>query len=505
MKYILNSQEMKHCDENTMQKRGMLSAVLMERAALSTAEAIMERYPDETTSVLVVCGAGNNGGDGIAVARLLFLKGYAVNICFVGNREKMTTETARQMQIAENYEVPFCDVADAFQKKWDVIADAVFGIGLCREISGKYADIIQKMNECAAYKVAVDIASGISATTGQVLGIAFRADLTVTFGFAKRGQLVYPGAEYTGSLLVADIGIDENSLLDIRPGMRTLEKEDLALLPKRTAHSNKGSYGKLLLIAGSEGMAGAAVFAAKAAYRMGCGLVRVATVESNRAILQQLVPEAVLAVYNDTTDVVKFVETQLAWADAVAVGSGIGQSALAEKMVKTVIEQNTKPCLFDADALNLISKNQEWLQQLTIEPVFTPHLGEMSRLTGTPIVEISEDLAEAALQYAETNHVVMVLKDARTVTATEKSGCFLNLSGNDGMATAGSGDVLSGVIGALLAQGMNRELAAAFGVYVHGLAGDAAAKKLGRHSMMASDIINGITDVLKEQEDTIEQ
>lgn len=506
MRDVLNGQEMKQCDENTM-KMGMLSAVLMERAALSVVKEIMERYPDDDTRILTVCGAGNNGGDGIAVGRLLALQGYEVGICFAGNPEKMTTETARQMKIAKNYNVPVLTPEEAFQENWDVIVDALFGIGLSREITGKYADIIKELNVYyeGAGKIAVDIASGISATTGEVLGTAFQADVTVTFGFEKRGQLLYPGAEYTGALKVEDIGFTTESLFDIIPGLHVLEKEDLDMLPKRTAHSNKGSYGKLLLIAGSEGMAGAAVFAAKAAYRMGCGLVRVATVESNRAILQQLVPEAVLAVYNDTTDVVKFVETQLAWADAVAVGSGIGQSALSEKMVKTVIEQNTKPCLFDADALNLISKNPEWLQFLKNGAVFTPHLGEMSRLIGTSIAEISKDLVVAALQYAQKNHVVMVLKDARTVTATEKRGCFLNLSGNDGMATAGSGDVLSGVIGALLAQGMLPEDAAPMGVYLHGLAGDAAAKKLGRHSMMASDIVDGITDLLKEQEDTIEQ
>ena len=506
MRDVLNGQEMKQCDENTMQM-GMLSAVLMERAALSVTEEILKHYPDDDTRILAVCGAGNNGGDGIAIARLLALQGYVVGICFAGNTEKMTTETARQMRIAKNYDVPVFTPEEAFRENWDVIVDALFGIGLSPEISGKYADIIKEMNDYyeGSGKVAVDIASGISATTGAVLGTAFRADVTVTFGFEKRGQLLYPGAEYTGTLKVADIGFTTESLFGMTPGLHLLEKEDLEMLPKRTAHSNKGRYGKLLLIAGSEGMAGAAVFAAKAAYRLGCGLVRVATVESNRAILQQLVPEAVLAVYNDTTDVVKFVETQLAWADAVAIGSGIGQSALAEKMTKTVIEQNTKPCLFDADALNLISRNQEWLQLLETEPVFTPHLGEMSRLTGTSIAEISKDLVGVASQYAQKNHVVMVLKDARTVTATEKRGCFLNLSGNDGMATAGSGDVLSGVIGALLAQGMRPEEAAPMGVYLHGLAGDAAAKKLGRHSMMASDIIDGITDVLKEQEDTVEQ
>lgn len=502
MKYILDSHEMKQCDENTMQRRGMLSAVLMERAALAATQEITKRYPKPETKVLVVCGAGNNGGDGIAVARLLFLKGYQAAICFVGNREKMTTETARQMQIAGNYGVPFCEAAEAFVQTWDVVADAIFGIGLCREVSGKYADLLGQMNELNAYKVAIDIASGVSGSTGQILGIAFEADLTVTFGFAKRGQLLYPGAEYTGELVVADIGIDEQSLFELKPQMRVLELSDLKLLPKREARSNKGSYGKLLILAGSAQMAGAAIFAAKAAYRMGCGLVRVATVEENRLILQEQVPEAVLAVYNNGTDVVEFVETQLRWADAVVAGPGIGQAKLSERMLHELLRQVRIPCLCDADALNLLANHPDWWSEIQTDLIITPHLGEMSRLTGQSISEIQNALVQTAVEFAGKHQITVVLKDARTVTAQKKGNCFLNMSGNHGMATAGSGDVLSGVIGALLAQKMEPAMAAPLGVYLHGLAGDAAVPKCGHYAMMASDIVEGIIDVLRKQEDT---
>ena len=225
MKYILNSREMKQCDENTMRRRGMLSAVLMERAALATMQEIVKRYPNPATKVLVVCGSGNNGGDGVAVARLLYLKGYNVTIYFAGNREKATEETKRQMFIAEQYGV---EISDEYPKDIvDVIVDALFGIGLSREVTGKYAEILQKMTEQDGYKVAVDIASGIFADTGAVMGTAFAADLTVTFGFIKAGQLLYPGAEYTGELKVADIGIDEQSLYEIKPELKVLETSDL--------------------------------------------------------------------------------------------------------------------------------------------------------------------------------------------------------------------------------------------------------------------------------------
>lgn len=503
MKYILNSREMKQCDENTMQRRGMLSAVLMERAALATMQEIVKRYPDPATKVLVVCGSGNNGGDGVAVARLLYLKGYNVTIYFAGNREKATEETKRQMFIAEQYGV---EISDEYPKDIvDVIVDALFGIGLSREVTGKYAEILQKMTEQDGYKVAVDIASGISADTGAVMGTAFAADLTVTFGFIKAGQLLYPGAEYTGELKVADIGIDEQSLYEIKPELKVLETSDLNRLPRRVNRSNKGSYGKLLILAGSKQMAGAAVFAAKAAYRMGCGLVRVATVEENRIILQEQVPEAVLAVYNNGTDVVEFVETQLHWADAVVAGPGISQSDLSERMLYELLKRIQVPCLCDADALNLLSKHPDWWKLVQSPLVITPHLGEMARLTGRPITEIRDRLVQTAQEFAMEHQITVVLKDARTITAQPDGQSYINVSGNHGMATAGAGDVLSGVVGALLAQKLDMYLAAALGVFIHGLAGDAAAERVGHCAMMASDIVDGLMDVLRKQEDTKRQ
>ncbi|WP_448915456.1 NAD(P)H-hydrate dehydratase [Eubacterium ramulus] len=503
MKYILNSREMKLCDENTMRRRGMLSAVLMERAALATMQEIVKRYPNPVTKVLVVCGSGNNGGDGVAVARLLYLKGYNVTIYFAGNREKATEETKRQMFIAEQYGVK---ISDEYPKDIvDVIVDALFGIGLSREVTGKYAEILQKMTEQDGYKVAVDIASGISADTGAVMGTAFAADLTVTFGFIKAGQLLYPGTEYTGELKVADIGIDEQSLYEIKPDLKMLEISDLNRLPRRVNRSNKGSYGKLLILAGSKQMAGAAVFAAKAAYRMGCGLVRVATVEENRIILQEQVPEAVLAVYNNGTDVVKFVETQLHWADAVVAGPGISQSDLSERMLYELLKRIQVPCLCDADALNLLSKHPDWWKLVQSPLVITPHLGEMARLTGRPITEIRDRLVQTAQEFAMEHQITVVLKDARTITAQPDGQSYINVSGNHGMATAGAGDVLSGVVGALLAQKLDMHLAAALGVFIHGLAGDAAAERVGHRAMMASDIVDGLMDVLRKQEDTKRQ
>ncbi len=505
MKFILNSAQMQQCDKNTMEGYGVPSAVLMERAALAATEEITERFPSPEARILLACGTGNNGGDGLAMARLLFLKGYTVQVLFPGNEEKCSPEAARQLGIVRKYGIPV--TADLTEENYEVYVDALFGIGLSREIGGNYKTVIDWLNGRSGMKVAADIPSGISADSGNVMGTAFRADLTVTFGFAKTGQMFYPGADYCGELIVKDIGIDELSLCGIRPAACTPEIADLSLLPARSADSNKGTYGKLLIFAGSRNMAGAAAFSAKAAYRTGTGLVKVATDAANREIIQTLVPEAILAVYDEKTDMEDFVREQLDWADAVVLGPGIGRSRRAKSLVRAVLGNVKVPCLVDADGLNILSKHMDWLPALQKERagkdgesgaafVFTPHPGEMSRLCGQSVDVIKSDLLNTAQRFADRNQVILVLKDARTVTAVPESMSFINTTGNHGMATAGSGDVLSGMIGSLLGQGAPADLAAALGVMLHGLAGDAAAEKTGRIPLTASDIIEGIREIL---------
>lgn len=498
MKYLLTSEEMAQCDKNTMEHFGMVSAVLMERAALAVAQEIQTAYPPDGQKVLIACGTGNNGGDGVAIARLLHLKGYQVTILFPGNIKKASVECKRQLEIAENYGIPMDDLLP--EGEWDIVVDALFGIGLSRTIGANYAALIDGLNQKKGFKVAVDIPSGISANTGAVMGIAFRADLTVTFGFAKIGQFLYPGADCCGKLITADIGIDAFSLLGYRPACVYPEPEDLSGLPQRSAHSNKGNYGKLLIIAGSGQMAGAAVFSAKAAMRMGTGLVKIFTPECNRTILQNSIPEAILSVYGENEDLEEQLERELDWADAAAAGPGLGRKPQAEQIVEQLLASVDIPCLLDADALNIISEHSEWLEHCNAPMILTPHLGEMSRLCRCGIPEIQADLAGTARDYAFSHDVTVVLKDARTVVADAQGQTCINHSGNHGMATAGAGDVLSGMIGALLAQKAEPFRAASLGVYLHGLSGDAAADCKGKRSLMASDIIDGISIVTKEME-----
>ncbi len=498
MKYILSSSEMQKCDANTMDGYGVPSAVLMERAAISAVKEITAACPDPRTHVLLACGVGNNGGDGLAMARLLYRKGYAVTVLFPGNEEKCSVECARQLAIDAEYGI--CIVKKLPEQDYDVIVDALFGIGLTREIGGIYRDIIESLNRKNGLKVAVDICSGISADTGKVMGIAFRADLTATFGFAKIGQMLYPGASYTGKLCVEDIGIDEMSLMNVNPLVRMAQPEDLDLLPERPDDSNKGTCGKVLIVAGSYNMAGAAAFSAKAAYRAGAGLVRVVTDDTNRTIIQTLVPEAILATYDAKTDMDSFVREQTEWADAVVLGPGIGRSRQAEDMVHCVLRYTGVPCLVDADGLNILSGHMDWIQESGAQIILTPHPGEMSRLLHTSSVgQIKTDLLGTARGFTDRFGTITVLKDARTVICTPDGDSWINTTGNSGMSTAGSGDVLTGIIGALLGQRVPAGRAAVLGVMIHGMAGDAAAVRTGKTSLMASDITDGICEVFRNR------
>lgn len=503
MRYIVNSREMKLYDNNTTEKYHVPSIVLMERAAVAFVEALREQSVN-LSDVLIVCGNGNNGGDGYAVARLLQLAGSRVTVVaadakHLQNASKATEANLLQKKIWQAYgndiltEIPT-------GKEYTAVIDAVFGVGLSRNIEGAYESLIAQMNDIKGVKIALDIASGISADNGSVLGIAFRADITITFAFEKLGMILWPGNEYSGKVILKDIGIDEHSFGERRPGVVALEDCDFADLPERKGHSNKGTYGKLLVVAGSVGMSGAAYLSAKAAYCTGCGLVRLFTPEENRAVLQAQLPEAIMTTYSSKKlDVASLVEA-INWANVIVCGPGIGSTDVAEQLVKTVLKNASVPVLLDADALNLIAKDCNVLLRPHTELVVTPHLGEMSRLSGDSVGYIQNHLIEVAEEFARQYNVVCVLKDEHTVTSVPYSQTYLNLSGNPGMATAGSGDVLSGVIGSLMAQGMQAKEAASLGVYLHGKAGDVMAEQIGIRGMMASDILEGIRRVTREIE-----
>lgn len=490
---------MKLLDQNTSTNFKVPQLVLMEQAAMCFVQELFAIVPN-CNKVLVVSGKGNNGADGLAIARLLYQKGICVELCCVKDMEeadgKCSNEFIVQEDICKAYHIPRRkDITNMIHETYDVIIDAVFGIGLSRNLNTFYCDLFDKINQMKGLRVAVDMPSGIDADSGQIMGCAINCDYTITFSYEKLGQLLWPGSEYSGRVICAPMGITKDSWLDKKPQTAYLENTDLSMIPKRPAHSNKGTFGKLLIIAGSMNMAGAAILCGKAAYRMGVGLVKVLTTEENRTILQSSLPEAILSTYGKKVEQDVIVK-ELKWADAVVIGPGLGMDVNARKLVDIVLSNVNVPLVVDADALNIISEDTSRLLLPHTDMIVTPHLGEMSRLTGNTVPWIQNHILDSAKDFASQYHVTCVLKDFRTIIANAYGPNYVNITGNSGMATAGSGDVLSGIIGGLVALGMDSEKAASFGVMIHGMAGDNAKLQKGEAAMMASDIIEGLCHII---------
>ena len=492
MIYLPTGEQMRRADLYTIEEIGVPSMVLMERAALEVVRCMEEEQLD-FRKVLVICGSGNNGGDGYAIARLLHLKGHDVTIFFAGNSQKRSEENVQQAKIAAHYEIPV--ITNLGTEEYSVIIDALFGTGLKREVTGHYREVLCSVNQMAGKKVAVDLPSGIHDTTGARMGIAFCADLTVAIALPKRGLFLQEGNVCAGKILTGDIGISSETFSE---GTVTFgyEKQDLFLgFPKRKKNSHKGSYGKVLMIAGSKGMSGAAYLSAKAAYAVGAGLVQIYTHEENRVILQQLLPEAIITTY-DTFDSEQL-EKLIQWADLIGIGCGLGKSDTAERVMQYTLKRALVPCVVDADGINILSKHMEWIEETNALIVLTPHMKEMSRMLQCSVKELIEQRMEKLHAFVERYKVVCVLKDARTLVAKEHQNTYLNLSGNAAMAKAGSGDVLAGVIVGILAQQCEPYTSACLGVFLHGLAGDMARDKKGAYSVLASDLVAEISSVLK--------
>ena len=499
MQLWVNAAQMKAADQYTIQKLGVPSLELMEHAAQACVQVLEDEKVD-LSHVCVVCGSGNNGGDGFAIARILQNSRYSVETFCVGNPEHYTEETQEQMHRLQEcggkitYGMPQED-------SYSVIIDAVFGVGLSRKVEGRYRQVIEQMNRMRGTKFAVDIPSGLSATTGCILGCAFKADYTVTFQLKKIGLELSQGRTMAGRVIVPDIGVSTDSICEDQEIVRTAGKDIYRkMLPDRPEDSNKGTYGRLLVIAGSKGMAGAAYLNAHAAYMTGAGLVRIYTSSDNREILQTLLPEAIITTYEEYNK--EELLSLLTWADSVCIGSGLGMSRLSEKILKTVIEYVKVPCLIDADGLNLLAENKNYLNQMAERRfVITPHMKEMSRLTGTPVEELKADRIQILKDFISRYRITCVLKDSRTLIASEEKGIRMNLTGNSAMAKAGSGDVLAGVISGWMVQGKEAEDAAELGTYIHGLSGDLAKFEKGVYSVMARDLIEYISKALMKLEE----
>lgn len=496
MKIALNSEMARFVDQYTIEEIGVPGVVLMEKAAMAVSEAVIKVIKEfnRNVRIAVVCGCGNNGADGIALSRILFWKGIKAEVIIVGDENKATSEFILQKTIAVNSQLVFGNISNI--KEYDIIVDALFGTGLSRAITGKYADVINSINDSDSYVISVDIPSGINASDGKVLGVAVKAQMTVTFGYNKIGMLLFPGRLYADKVIVEDIGFYPFAVKDINP-VKYLTDEDINEIPKRLDYSNKGTYSRTLIIAGSEDMSGAAYLSAAAAYRCGVGLVEIFSNENNAAILKTLLPEAIISGYNDENALDKL-ENKIKTADIIVLGPGLSTNRVAVDIVKFVLENTKTPIIIDADALNIISRNRSILKNSQSTVIITPHIGEMMRLADKSKEDILENLIFTATEFAKEYGVVCVLKDSATVIA-DMSGeeVYINTSGCSAMAKAGSGDVLTGVIAAMLALGLKAHRAAAMGVYIHGLAGENAVRNQSNHSMLASDMLNEFGEILK--------
>lgn len=489
---------MKAIDRYTIDQIQIPSAVLMERAAWAVTEEVIQ-IAAKKDRIWVVCGNGNNGADGIAIARMLTLLDYQVEIFLAGEPHKGTEEYQLQLKIAKNLDIPIRLSETVSKGRCDLLIDAIFGVGLDREIDGALKEQMSILTaQKPAFTVAVDLPSGIHSDTGQVMGIALRSDLTVTFGYEKIGTVLYPGRIYSGKVVVKDIGFPKTSLKQAQPDTYAYDRSDLLQIPARPPYSNKGTFGKILLIAGSHNMSGAAYLSALAAYRSGAGLVKIMTTEDNRVILQEQLPEAILVTFDPEKDLEepdhfrKMILEQCHWASVIVMGPGLGKEKVVRTIVETVLTHSLLPVVLDADGLNAVAACKELTSLFHSRVIVTPHLGEMSRLCGRPVEEIQGNLLATAREYGDRFGVTCVLKDTVTVTACRDKTAYLNTSGSSAMAKAGSGDVLTGMIAGLLALGMECEKAAALGVYLHGVAGEEAARCLGEHHLLARDLTDYI-------------
>ena len=509
---LATAAQMKELDRQAIEERGVPSIDLMERASEGVAKAALSFLTERPGKcrAAVFCGAGNNGGDGIGAARRLFLSGMKVRVFLVGRYEKMTPdaleETRRLSECGVELE-PF-DPENLQQTAWvrgaHVLVDAIFGVGLSREIAedSLFAAAIRLINECRGKVVAADIASGVEADSGRVLGCAVKADKTVTFTLKKIGQAVGDGALLSGDVEVLDIGIPEDLERATVCSVQTMEASFVkSAIPVRKQDGHKGDFGKLLVVGGSVGYTGAPYLTASAAVRSGCGLVFLGVPESIWAVEAAKCVSAMPFPLAEKHGMLSYKALQKAreklnGCHVLALGPGLGRSEQSDRLVRQLLEETEKPVVLDADGINALSGHMDVLDRRKGRiTILTPHDGEFARIGG----DLSRgDRVRAARDFAVAHSCVLVLKGHRTVVAGPTGNVLVNTTGNSGLAKGGSGDVLTGIIASLLAQGATAVQAAGAGVWLHGRAGDLAEERLTAYGMTPEDVISALSEIFRE-------
>lgn len=513
---VLTSKEMREIDRKTIEEIGIPGPVLMENAGIRITGAILKRFPRITEeNVVIVAGKGNNGGDGFVVARHLFNLGARPNVLLLASKQELKGDAALNLGIAEKIGVEIAEVTkiEEWKKRRiglfhaSVIVDAIFGTGLLKPAEGLYATAIEDINKAPGFKVAVDIPSGLSSDTHLLIGPAVKADLTVALAAPKIGHVLPPAEEYVGELVISDISIPPFLFEDESLKLEVIEKKDaLPYIQKRKRDSHKGTYGHLFVLAGSLGKTGAAVMAAKAALRMGAGLVTVGTPQSCLPVIARSMMELMTEALPETPQktiseaALPMVLDLLKGKDAVLIGPGISAHPSTAKLVVSLMPKIKVPAVIDADGLNILAENPDALKSFSCPAVLTPHPGEFARLIRRSNKDVLDNRLALAAEFADKYKVFLVLKGYRTLVATPLGKIFINPTGNPGMATGGSGDVLSGMIASLIIQEKNILGATVAAVYLHGLSGDIGAKKIGERPLIAGDLIKYLPQALKEME-----
>lgn len=499
---LTNSRIMKWADNKAITEYGILSTLLMERAAVGLAKAAFE-YCTGGRSIYIFCGSGNNGGDGIAAAIWLLRRGCEVRVLLTGRRSSMTSDAIEmerrlieQGGKLEDFEPDETGLLEKL-KACDVIIDAIFGIGLNREVSGKALEAIRLVNAANKPVVAADITSGVDADSGRIMGAAVKAAKTVTFSMAKPGHFVEPGCTCRGELEICDIGIVSELLEQCGTNIYALCDGDIAL-PGRAPISHKGSYGKLLIVGGSVGYTGAVSLCARAAVRSGAGLVSVGVPKSIYEITAVKNDEAMPFPLEDnggklSAEGYSAVMEKLEGMDVCAIGPGMGRSDDTLALVRNVIQNCHCPMVIDADGLYALAQDMSVLKKAIVPVVLTPHEVEFQRMGGV----LSGDRVQNAVSFAEKYGCILVLKGHRCICAFPDGGAYICTHGNAGMAKGGAGDVLTGIIAAFMGQ-MPLKQAVLTAVYLHGYAGDLCRDRMGEYSMTAGDVIETLPEATKK-------
>ncbi|GAL83853.1 carbohydrate kinase [Sporocytophaga myxococcoides] len=493
---ILSADQIRALDAYTIKNEPITSIDLMERASVTFVNWFIKRFKPHR-EVYIFCGPGNNGGDGLAVGRLLTHVQYSVKVfIFSSDRyskdfdinlkrlEKLVTIT----KINSKEDIPILSIGG-------IVIDAIFGSGLSRPVGGLYADIIKSINDSKVTRVAIDIASGLFCDANNEDPVKLKVDYTFTFQLPKLSFLFPQNEDYTGCWVIGDIGLNKSFIESQSSAFTYVEEEEaFSVVKPRSKFSHKGDYGKVLIMAGSYGMMGAAVLSGKSCYRAGAGLVKFHSPRCGVQILQSSLPEAILSVDPEENFISSLPD--ISGFNTVAAGPGWYEGAESAFLLQQIFENKNINLVLDAGALNVLSKNKELLNALPQNTILTPHPGEFKRLAG----EFSNDYSrlEGLRKFSQRYKCIMVLKGANTMVALPDGNVSFNSTGNPGMATAGSGDVLTGIIAALLAQGYSPAMASKLGVYLHGYAGDRAASKSGTASIIAEDIIDGVKDFYLE-------